>query len=183
MRQRGLQQNFCVRAKKTFLFTLGPRALSMSLGDPRGPRRQILGPWDPSKKILLATYLNGFTIVTSWTRLRKVRLTRVRHLRIVTVPSSGRKSLVTLRPPLGVKRSKKGLVSDCYTISSRVGHLPSETTGRRTLRFRILVKKGPLRTAPNHGALGPWRKKWPFNLKVSKGLVCMRQRGLQQNFV
>ncbi len=108
MRQRGLQQNFLCKSQKTFLFTLGPRALSMSLGGPPGATAQNLGPWDPSKKILLATYLNGFTIVTSWTRLRKVRLTRVRHLLIVTVPSSGRKSLVTLRPPLGVKRSKKG---------------------------------------------------------------------------
>ncbi len=72
IRQRGLQQRFCVRAKKNVPFALEPGALSMSFGGPPGTTVQNLGPWGPSRKIPLSTYLNGFTIVTSWTRLRKV---------------------------------------------------------------------------------------------------------------
>ncbi len=59
------------------------------------------------KNVPLSGYLNGFGLAVSWTRLGRVRLSRIRNLCLKGTPSTGRKSLVTLRPSLGVKRSEK----------------------------------------------------------------------------
>ncbi len=59
------------------------------------------------KNVPLSGYLNGFGLAVSWTRLGRVRLSRIRNLCLKGTPSTGRKSLATLRPSLGVKRSEK----------------------------------------------------------------------------
>ncbi len=77
-------------------------------GGAHDPRCKFWDPWDVSEKIPPAIYLNGFGLVVSWTRLARVGSSRNWNRCLEGTPSTGRKSLVTLRPSLGVKRSKKG---------------------------------------------------------------------------
>ncbi len=84
------------------------RALSAHRsGAPDATLCAIWAPWELLKKVPLSGYLNGFGLAVSWTRLGRVRLSRIRNLCLKGTPSTGRKSLVTLRPSLGVKRSEK----------------------------------------------------------------------------
>ncbi len=67
----------------------------------------IWAPWELLKKVPLSGYLNGFGLAVSRTLLGRVRLSRIRNLCLKGTQTTGRKSLVTLRPSLGVKRSEK----------------------------------------------------------------------------
>ncbi len=51
----------------------------------------IWAPWDLPKKVPLSAYLNGFGLAVSWTRLGKVRSSRIRNLCLKGTPSVGRK--------------------------------------------------------------------------------------------
>ncbi len=78
------------------------RALSAHRsGAPDATLCAIWAPWELLKKVPLSGYLNGFGLAVSWTRLGRVRLSRIRNLCLKGTPSTGRKSLVTLRPSLG----------------------------------------------------------------------------------
>ncbi len=107
-RERWMKNN-----KKCFLGSYALALLVHHSGAPDGALCAIWGPWDPSREIPLATYLNRLTIVTSWTWLRRVRSSRIRNLCLKGTPSSGWKSLVVLQPRLGVKRSEKGRAHVC----------------------------------------------------------------------
>ncbi len=88
---------------------LGPRAFGGSLGGPPGAHRaKFRAPGTFLKKIPLAIYLNGFGLAVSWTRFARVGSSRNWNICLEGTPSAGRKRLVTVRPCLGVKRSKKG---------------------------------------------------------------------------
>ncbi len=96
------------RTSEKKCLALGFRAFGGSLGGgAHEPPCRVSGPWDVSEKIPLAIYLNGFGLAVSWTRLGRVRLSRIQNLCLKGTPTTGRKSLVTLRPSLGVKRSEK----------------------------------------------------------------------------
>ncbi len=126
-------------------------------GAPDATLCAIWAPWELLKKVPLSGYLNGFGLAVSWTRLGRVRLSRIRNLCLKGTPSTGRKSLVTLRPSLGdlrpslgVKRSKKGArVHQKGTRLNGKRDVPrSETMGRRAPRFEILAPQGPLARGP-----------------------------------
>ncbi len=127
------------------------RALSAHRsGAPDATLCAIWAPWELLKKVPLSGYLNGFGLAVSWTRLGRVRLSRIRNLCLKGTPSTGRKSLVTLRPSLGVKRSKKDAhVHQKGTRLNGKRDVPrSETMGRRAPRFQILAPEGPLARGP-----------------------------------
>ncbi len=119
-------------------------------GGAHEPPCRVSGPWDVSEKIPLAIYLNGFGLAVSWTRLVRVRSSQIRNLCLGGTPSSGRKSLVTVRPCLGVKRSIKGArVHQKGTRFNGKRDVPrSEMMGLRAPRFEILAPEGPLARDP-----------------------------------
>ncbi len=123
------------------------------------PPCRVSGPWDVSEKIPLAIYLNGFGLAVSWTRLARVLSSRNWNLCLEGTPSTGRKSLVTLRHSLGVKRSKKrARVHQKGTRLNGKRDVPrSETISLRAPRFEILASQGPLFHGPeprSHRTLG-----------------------------
>ncbi len=120
------------------------------IGGPHDPSRKVWDPWDVSEKIPPAIYLNGCGLAVSWTRLARVGSSRNWNRCLGGTPSTGRKSLVTLRPSLGVKRSKKGAcVHQKGTRLNGKWDVPrSETISRRAPRFEILAPEGPLARGP-----------------------------------
>ncbi len=133
------------------------------IGGPHDPRCKFWDPWDVSEKIPPAIYLNGFGLVVSWTRLAKVGSSRNWNRCLEGTPSTRRKSLVTLRPSLGVKRSKKGAhVHQKGTRLNGKRDVPrSETMGHRAPRFEILAPEGPLARGPEAQSQGSSGKKVP----------------------
>ncbi len=119
-------------------------------GGPHEPPCRVSGPWDVSEKIPLAIYLNGFGLAVSWTRLARVRSSQIRNLCLGGTPSAGRKSPVTVRPCLGVKRSKKGArVHQTVTRLNGKRDVPrTETEGRTTSKLGTHRRRGPLIRAP-----------------------------------
>ncbi len=77
------------------------------IGGPHDPRCKFWDPWDVSEKIPPAIYLNGFGLAVSWTRFARLGSSQNLNICLEGTPSAGQKSLVTVRPCLGVKRSKK----------------------------------------------------------------------------
>ncbi len=123
-----------------------PRFWWLARGAPRGHRAEFRAPGTFLKKIPLSIYLNGFGLVVSWTRFEKVGSSRNWNICLEGTPSAGRKSLVTVRPCLGVKRSKKGArVHQKGTRLNGKRDVPrSETISLRAPRFEIMASQGPL---------------------------------------
>ncbi len=133
------------------------RALSAHRsGAPDATLCAIWAPWELLKKIPPAIYLNGFGLAVSWTRLGRVRLSRIRNLCLKGTPSTGRKSLATLRPCLGVKRSKKGAhVHQTVTRLNEKRDVPrTETKGRTASKLGMRRRRGPLIRAPEFEGRG-----------------------------
>ncbi len=133
------------------------RALSAHRsGAPDATLCAIWAPWELLKNVPLSGYLNGFGLAVSWTRLGRVRLSRIRNLCLEGTPSTGRKSLVTLRPCLGVKRSKKGArVHQTATRLNEKWDVPrTETEGRTTSKLGMRRRRGPLIRAPEFEGRG-----------------------------
>ncbi len=140
-----------------------PRFWRLTRGGPRSHRAEFRAPGTFMKKIPLAIYLNGFGLAVSWTRFARVGSSRNWNLCLEGTPSTGRKSLVTVRPSLGVKRSKKGArVHQKGTRLNGKRDVPrSETIGRRALRFEILAPEGPLARGPEARSQRTSGKKTP----------------------
>ncbi len=127
------------------------RALSAHRsGAPDATLCVLSAPWELLKKVPLSGYLNGFGLAVSWTRLAKVRLSRIQNLCLKGTPSARRKSPVTVRPCLGVKRSKKGArVHQTITRLNWKRDVPrKETEGRTTSKLGTRRRRGPLIRAP-----------------------------------
>ncbi len=127
-----------------------PRFWWLARGAPRGHRAEFRAPGTFLKKIPLAIYLNGFGLAVSWTRFARVGSSLNWNICLEGTPSAGRKRPVTVRPCLGVKRSKKGArVHQKGTRLNGKRDVPhSEMTGRRAPRFEILAPEGPLARGP-----------------------------------
>ncbi len=125
-------------------------------GGAQEPPCRVSGPWDVSEKIPLAIYLNGIGLAVSWTRLARVRSSQIRNLCLGGTPSAGRKSLGTVRPCLGVKRSKKGArVLQTFTRLNEKWDVPrTETEGRTTSKLGTRRRRGPLVRAPEFECRG-----------------------------
>ncbi len=123
-----------------------PRFWWLARGAPRGHRAEFRAPGTFLKKIPLAIYLNGFGLAVSWTRFARVGSSRNWNICLEGTPSAGRKSLMTVRPCLGVKRSKKGArVHQKGTRLNGKRDVPrSETISLRAPRFEIMASQGPL---------------------------------------
>ncbi len=123
-----------------------PRFWWLARGAPRGHRAEFRAPGTFLKKIPLAIYLNGFGLAVSWTRFARVGSSLNWNICLEGTPSAGRKSLVTVRPCLGVKRSKKGArVHQKGTRLNGKRDVPhSETISLRAPRFEIMASQGPL---------------------------------------
>ncbi len=106
-RQKGQRERFCAGGSRFPPRPRAPRLRWLARGGAQEPPCRVSGPWDVSEKIPLAIYLNGFGLAVSWTRLARVGSSRNLNRCLEGTPSTGRKSLVNLRPSLGVKRSEK----------------------------------------------------------------------------
>ncbi len=149
-RLRGQRERYCAGGSRFSPRPRAPRLRWLARGGPRSHRVEFRAPGTFLKKVPLAIYLNGFGLAVSWTRLARVLSSRNWNLCLEGTPSTGRKSLVTLRPSLGVKRSKKGAhVHQKGTCLNGKRDVPrSETMGRRAPRFEILAPEGPLARGP-----------------------------------
>ncbi len=107
-RLRGQRERFCAGGSRFPLRPRAPRLRWLARGGPRSHHVEFRAPGTFLKKIPLAIYLNGFGLAVSWTRFARVGSSRNWNICLEGTPSTGRKSLVTVRPCLGVKRSKKG---------------------------------------------------------------------------
>ncbi len=127
-----------------------PRFWRLARGGPTSHRAEFRAPGTFLKKIPLAIYLNGFGLAVSWTRLARVRSSQIRNLCLGGTPSAGRKSPVTVRPCLGVKRSKKGAgVHQTVTCLNGKRDVPrTETEGRTTSKLGTHRRHRPLIRAP-----------------------------------
>ncbi len=86
--------------EKIFLGSQAQGPLARDSGAPDATLCAIWALWD--------LHLNGLAVEGWWTRLGRVRSSRIQNLCLKGTPSSGWKCLVALRPCLGVKRSEKG---------------------------------------------------------------------------
>ncbi len=157
-----------------------PRFWWLARGAPRVHRAEFRAPGTFLKKIPLAIYLNGFGLAVSWTRFARVGSSRNWNICLEGTPSAGRKSLVTVRPCLGVKRSKKGArVHQKGTRLNGKRDVPrSETISLRAPRFEIMAFQGPLfhvSEARSHRTSGKEAPVW--NLVINtKGSECVRDK-------
>ncbi len=146
---KGLREKKCL--------ALGPRAFGGLLGGPPGATVPSFGPlghfW---KKIPPDIYLNGFGLAVSWTRFARVGSSRNWNICLKGTPSTGRKSLVTVRPCLGVKRSKKGArVHQTVTCLNGKRDVPrTETEVRTTSKLGTLRRRVTLVRAPEFEGRG-----------------------------
>ncbi len=133
-----------------------PRFWWLARGAPRGHRAEFRAPGTFLKKIPLSIYLNGFGLAVSWTRLEKVGSSRNLNICLEGTPSTGRKSLGTVRPCSGVKRSKKGAhVHQTVTRLNEKRDVPrTETKGRTASKLGMRRRRGPLIRAPEFEGRG-----------------------------
>ncbi len=133
-----------------------PRFWWLARGAPRAHRAKFRAPGTFLKKIPLAIYLNGFGLAVSWTRFARVGSSRNWNICLEGTPSAGRKRLVTVRPWLGVKRSKKGAhVHQTVTRLNGKWDVPrTETEGRTTSKLGTRRRRGPLIRAPKFEGRG-----------------------------
>ncbi len=133
-----------------------PRFWWLARGAPRGHRAEFRAPGTFLKKIPLAIYLNGFGLAVSWTRFARVGSSLNWNICLEGTPSAGRKSLGTVRPCLGVKRSKKGAhVHQTVTRLNEKRDVPrTETKGRTASKLGMRRRRGPLIRAPEFEGRG-----------------------------
>ncbi len=156
MRQRGQRERFCAGGPQFPPRPRAPHLRWLARGGAQEPPCRVSGPWDVSEKIPLAIYLNGFGLAVSWTRLARVGSSRNLNICLEGTPSTGRKSLGTVRPCLGVKRSKKGAhVHQTVTRLNEKRDVPrTETKGRTASKLGMRRRRGPLIRAPEFEGRG-----------------------------